>query len=178
MREKLDIWMKEFRDAPSWKEAAAVATDFRTRFAEEMKADENIARFGKFATRIVYEHAPEELTIEKQEAMKRFIAAHVLSDNPKVPWVTVAKARAELEKIEEERKDPKKKDHWKEVTDSEIRSLKLYYTSIEKEYLPYLPEVKPSAQPPAAAAPVNDNPASAAPAAPAEPKKAEPPKPV
>lgn len=181
IEEKIEAWKKEFRDAPSWKEAAALVADFRTRFEEEIKEDPNITRFVKFAGRIVFEHAPEELTIEKQEAMKRFIATHILDENTKVPWVTVAKARAELEKIEEERKDPKKKERWKEVTDTQVRSLKLYYTALEKEYAPYLPEKKPAAPglegvPPAAAAPAND--ATPPAVATDAPKKAEPPKPV
>ncbi|MDI1226645.1 MAG: exonuclease domain-containing protein [bacterium] len=137
---KLDAWMKEFRDAPSWKEAATLVTNFRTRFAEEIKEDENITRFVKFAGRVVYENAPEELPLEKQEAMKRFIANHILDTNSDVPWMTVAKARRELDRIEQDRLDPKKKDKWAEVTDTQIRSLKLYYTSLEKEYGPYLPQ--------------------------------------
>lgn len=166
VREKLDAWTKEFRDAPSWKEAAALVADFRTRFAEEIKEDDSITRYAKFAGRIIFENAPEELPLEKQEAMKRYIAQHILDENTKVPWMTVAKARAELTKIEDERKDPKKMERWKEVTDTQIRSLKLYYTALEKEYAPYLP-AKP-------AAPVNDNTGAAAqpPAdAPAAPKK-------
>lgn len=137
---KLDAWCKEFRDAPSWKEAANLVTNFRTRFAEEIKEDENITRFVKFAGRVVYENAPEELSLEKQEAMKRFIANHILDTNSDVPWMTVAKARRELDRIEQDRLDPKKKDKWAEVTDTQIRSLKLYYTSLEKEYGPYLPQ--------------------------------------
>ncbi len=137
---KLDAWMKEFRDAPSWKEAATLVTNFRTRFADEIKEDENITRFVKFAGRVVYENAPEELPLEKQEAMKRFIANHILDTNSDVPWMTVAKARRELDRIEQDRLDPKKKDKWAEVTDTQIRSLKLYYTSLEKEYGPYLPQ--------------------------------------
>lgn len=137
---KLDAWMKEFRDAPSWKEAATLVTNFRARFAEEIKEDENITRFVKFAGRIVYENAPEELPLEKQEAMKRFIANHILDTNSDVPWMTVPKARRELDRIEQDRLDPKKKDKWAEVTDTQIRSLKLYYTSLEKEYGPYLPQ--------------------------------------
>lgn len=137
---KLDAWMKEFRDAPSWKEAATLVTNFRARFAEEIKEDENITRFVKFAGRVVYENAPEELPLEKQEAMKRFIANHILDTNSDVPWMTVPKARRELDRIEQDRLDPKKKDKWAEVTDTQIRSLKLYYTSLEKEYGPYLPQ--------------------------------------
>ncbi|HYD17707.1 MAG TPA: exonuclease domain-containing protein [Patescibacteria group bacterium] len=146
VKEKLEDWMQEFRETSTWKEAAALVTNFRARFAEEIKQDENITRFVKFAGRIVYENAPEELSVEKQDAMKRYIAQHILDTDPDVPWMTVAKARKELDKIDEDRNgdDPKKKDKWAEVTDTQVRSLKLYYTALEKEYAPYLP-VKPIA---------------------------------
>src|SRR5690606_19080980 len=65
----------------------------------------------------------------------------------KAPYMTVAKARKELEQIERERTAGKPR--WKDVTDTQIRSLKLYYTSMEKEYAPYYTQ---AAQPP-----VNDN---------------------
>ena len=55
------------------------------------------------------------------------------------------KARKELAEIEAERAQCKEK--WKDVTDGEIRSLKLYYTALEKEYAPFA-----AVQPP-----VNDN---------------------
>jgi hypothetical protein len=151
--------MEEFRAASSWKEAAALVTDFYTRFETELQEDPNIRRFVKFAGRIVFEHAPEELSEQKQQQMNAFIAAHVLSTDLKVPWMTVAKARKELEKIEKDRAEGDAK--WAEATDTQIRSLKLYYTAIEKEYAPYLRPVSG-----------NDNAAPSAPAATPEKPKA------
>lgn len=157
-RPKLHMWMEEFRAAPSWKEAAALVTDFYKRFETELQEDPNIRRFVKFAGRIVFEHAPEELSEQKQQQMNAYIAAHILSTDNKVPWMTVAKARKELDKIEKERLEGEPR--WAEVTDTQIRSLKLYYTAIEKEYAPFLRPVSG-----------NDNAAPATPATP-DPKRA------
>lgn len=137
VKPKLDQWMKEFRESGSWKEAAALVNDFYKRFEQELEDEPSIRRFVKFAGRIVFEHAPEELSEQKQEQMKAYIAAHILTPDENVPWMTIAKARAELDEIEQERAEGKKK-RWDEVTDTQIRSLKLYYTALEKEYTPYL----------------------------------------
>ncbi|MEZ0226758.1 MAG: exonuclease domain-containing protein [Alphaproteobacteria bacterium] len=136
IRPKLDQWMKEFRESASWKDAAALVTDFYTRFEKELEDEPSIRRFVKFAGRIVFEHAPEELSTQKQDQMNAYIAAHILTPDTDVPWMTIAKARKELDKIQAERDEGKKK--WDEVTDTQVRSLKLYYTALEKEYTPYL----------------------------------------
>ncbi len=135
VKAKLDQWMKEFRETTSWRDAAALVTDFYKRFEKELEAEPDIRRYVKFAGRIVYEHAPEELSEEKQRAMKSFIAAHILTPDTDVPWMTIARARKELEEIEQERAE--KKSRWEDVTDSQVRSLKLYYTALEKEYQPF-----------------------------------------
>jgi len=169
LKEKMEGWKKEFAEAKSWKEAAGLVKDFYTRFEKEMEEEPSIRRFVKFAGRIVFEHAPEELSEDKQEAMRRFIAAHILNPDKSAPWMTVAKAREELDGIEADRisTDPKKKNKWQHATDTQIRSLKLFYTSLEKEFGPYLQN-----QPSAPAAPSsNDNPPPDAPKA-AEVKKA------
>lgn len=161
---KLEQWMQEFRASTSWKDAADLVTDFYKRFEKELEAEPSIRRYVKFAGRIVFEHAPEELSELKQEQMKSFIAAHILTPNMDVPWMTIAKARKELENIEKEREE--KKPRWDEVTDSQMRSLKLYYTALEKEYAPY---IKPAAND-NRNAPTSVDPQIAPPAAP-DPKK-------
>ena len=143
VKDRLEQWAEEFHSTADWHGAAELIKDFYTRFKDELAADPSFSRFVKFAGRIVYEHEPEELSIEKQAAMKGHIAGRVLNPDLKAPYMTVAKARKELEQIEQERAKGKK---WKDATDSQIRSLKLYYTAIEKEYAPYLK-----------APPVNDN---------------------
>ena len=160
VKDKLEDWMREFREAPSWKEAADLVANFRERFEEEIKQDPEITRFVKFAGRIVFENAPEELSVEKQEAVKRFIAVHILNEDETVPWMTIKKARTELEKIEKDRANPKK-DKWEDVTDTQIRSLKLYYTAIEKEYAPYLEAAQKLKAAKEAAPPANDDKAEA-----------------
>lgn len=132
---KLETWMEEFNQTQSWADAAKLVMEFPTRFEKELEKDPHIRRFVKFAGRIVFESAPEELPQEKQDLMKKHIASRVLNADPKAPYMTVAKARKELEQIERERAAGK--ERWKDVTDTQIRSLKLYYTSIEKEYAPF-----------------------------------------
>ncbi|MFN7113399.1 MAG: exonuclease domain-containing protein [Alphaproteobacteria bacterium] len=132
---KLTQWLKEFNHTPTWADAAKMVADFPQRFEEELKTEPHIRRFAKFAGRIVFEAAPEELSAEKQDLMRRHVASRVLNPDLNAPYMTVAKARKELEQIEQERGSGKAK--WQDVTDTQIRSLKLYYTSIEKEYAPY-----------------------------------------
>jgi exodeoxyribonuclease-1 len=136
LKKRLDSWMEDFRAATSWRQAAKLVEDFYTRFEKDLETEPDIRRYVKFAGRIVFEHAPEELSPEKQELMKRYVAAHILSDDPKAPWMTIAKARKDLDDIEKSRADGKKK--WADVSETQIRSLKLYYTALEKEYAPYL----------------------------------------
>lgn len=151
VKPKLDQWIKEFHAAPEWKDAAALVQDFYVRFKDELVAEPSLARFVKFAGRIVYEHAPEELSADKQDAMKRHIAARLLNTDPNTPYMTIPKARKELEEIERDRVPGKK---WVDVTDSQIRALKLYYTALEKECTPYAALPAP---------PTNDNAATVEP---------------
>lgn len=150
-RVKVDQWLREFNNTTDWKDAAKLVIDFPQRFEEELKTEPHIRRFAKFAGRIVFEADPDALSVEKQELMRRHIASRVLNADMSAPYMTIAKARKELEQIEQERGAGRAK--WKDVTDTQIRSLKLYYTSIEKEYAPYMPN-KPAGpqggnQPPA-----------------------------
>jgi exodeoxyribonuclease-1 len=143
---KLQTWMTEFNHTTSWPDAAKLVLDFPTRFEKELEQEPHIRRYAKFAGRIVFESAPEALPQEKQDLMKQHIASRMLNPDPKAPYMTIAKARKELEQIERERTEGKTR--WKEVTDTQIRSLKLYYTSMEKEYAPFY---KPGIAPPVAA---------------------------
>ncbi len=157
-RDKLDDWALEFREAADWPARAALVKGFRQRFAVELAADPSLDRFVKMAERIVYEHAPEEITAAQREGMKKAIAAHLLNPDLDAPYMTVARARKELQKIEWQRRqegDVK----WSHVTDSDIRRLKLYYTAIEKEYAPYSPyaaQEKPAADKIISVRPVED----------------------
>jgi hypothetical protein len=139
-----------------------VAAAFRGRFKEELAADPSLARFEKLASRLVFEHAPQELSASHQTAMKKFIAYRILDPNLKAPYMTIARARSELEKIEKQRADVTS-DKWKEVKDTDIRKLKLYYTALEKEYGPYVvqpqqPVIQPTLAPkPPSLKPANDD---------------------
>lgn len=137
VREKLTDWMSDFHATQDWKEAAGLLDDFYVRFEDELKEDPLLRRFVKLAGRLVYEHAPEELSGEKQAQMKKHIASRLLNPDPGAPYMTIPKARQELEQIERERAEGKPR--WQHATDSQIRSLKLYYTALEKEYAPHIP---------------------------------------
>jgi exodeoxyribonuclease-1 len=157
---KLEQWMKEYNATTEWQENARLIDDFYTRFEDELKTEPEIRRYVQFAGRILFEHDPEQLSEDKREKMNGYIAAHILTPDLKVPQMTIAKARQELAQIEQERADGKAR--WAEVSDTQIRSLKLYYTAIEKEYAPYLKPrgVTPpenSARPDSAAPPANDD---------------------
>lgn len=144
VKAKVTQWLKDFNHTMSWADAAKMVTEFPQKFEEELKTEPYIRRFAKFAGRIVYETAPEELSAEKQDLMRKHIASRLLNPDLNAPYMTLAKARKELEQIEHERGSGRAK--WKDVTDTQIRSLKLYYTSIEKEYAPHY--TAPGANPP------------------------------
>lgn len=139
VRPRLQAWIDGFHGAPDWKARAAKIDEFYTAFSEDMKEDPDLRRFVRFAGRIVFDNAPEALSEERRRNMMEHIAQRMLNPNPKAPYMTVPKARAELEKIEKERANGAAK--WKDVTDTQIRALKLYYTSFEKELTPFLPPV-------------------------------------
>ena len=151
-------WQKEFRTAPSWKDRVALADGFAARFAAEIAEYPPVGRMATYATRIIFENAPEALGPQRQLDMKREIAATVLDPDPEARWTTVGKALKEIADIEKDRAE-KKKNKWDDVPAERLEELKRYYASIEKEYAPYLP------------AKANDNAPAAPAAAPAKPKK-------
>lgn len=149
LKTRLKDWMREFHTASDWTEAAKVAADFQTRFAADLAADPGLIRYASFAARIVFENDPSVLSPEKTAAMKKKIAERILNTDLRAPYMTIPKARKELEEIERDRVAGSKK--WTGVTDSQIRALKLYYTAIEKEYAPHALSLSPpSVRPPPA----------------------------
>lgn len=141
VKPQLEAWKKSFTEADSWKERAAVVNRFYAAIgAAAVEADPTLRRFVNFAGRLVFEHAPEELSADIRDKMNRYIAARVFNPNPDAPYATLAKARKELDEIEAKRADDIKNNRegkWSLVTDSDIRALRLYYTAIEKEYAPF-----------------------------------------
>lgn len=130
-------WMEEFHTAQNWRDSAQLIEDFYVRFATDLQTHPALARFAQLAEYIVYEHAPQELTARRRDSLRQEIAARVLNTDLKAPYMTIAKARKELETIELERTQGNPK--WAHTKDGQIRALKLYYTSIEKEYTAYAP---------------------------------------
>lgn len=144
VRKDLQKWMQDFlTSVPA--DRVAMIEDFDKKFQQGLVKKPSLSRFKEFAERIVYAETPEALPEKTRKRMVTDIAKRILDPNTDVPWMTVAKARLQLAEIEEQRAKGDKK--WKNVTDTQIRSLKLYYTSMEKEYGQYLP---PEKRPPAA----------------------------
>ena len=131
IRQDLEAWKKSFHHA-DWQQRMELITEFKKRFDKEIKNDPALKRFMVFAQRIVYAEAPETLSDSHMEKVNKAIHARRNTPADKVGYMTIEKARAELEEIEESRKQGD--DRWAHVTDSQIRSLKLYYTSLEKEF--------------------------------------------
>ena len=154
-RGDLSRWMRQFREG-DWDQRVALINDFPTRFDAAIKKQPSMRRFAEFAERIVYADAPEKLSAEQCKKMAEFVAHRAFDTTPDAPWMTLARARAEIDAIEVERKQGIKK--WQHVTDGQMRSLKLYYTALEKE----ISESSGIAPPaPSAASPAMDPPASA-----------------
>ena len=131
IRKSIDEWKIAFH-AADWGEKTKLIAAFKKTFAKDIKKDPALERFIQFAKRIVYADAPE--TLSKEEKIKYDTALHARrhSTDEEVPYMTLIKARQELATIEQER--AKGAPQWKHVTDSQIRSIKLFYTALEKEF--------------------------------------------
>lgn len=136
-QQRLSAWAAEFHAAPAWTEKAGLAETFNARFANDIKANERLAGQGRYAQRIVYEHAPGALSPARLADMKRHIAARILNDDPAAAYLTLPKARAELEKIREERAAGK--PVWTAVTDTQLDAIAQHYAAIERSCTPNLP---------------------------------------
>lgn len=148
VQQRLQLWMREFHDAPDWPARVRVAENFEKLFATELETEPEFIRFAYFANRIIFDNAPDAMDAERLNNFRRHIAARVLDPNPDAPYMTIPRARAELEKIETDRAAGHPK--WAHVTDTQIRALKLYYTAIEKEYAPFADPEQNAPPPPAA----------------------------
>lgn len=133
---KLEQWMSDFHAASDWDTRARMARSFSNDFADDLAKDPSLKRIGKYAGRIVFDNAPLMLTANETRGMMTYIAKRALTTDKQVKWNTLPKARQELEQIEADRLAGK--ERWKHVTDSDIRTLKLYYTALEKELAPYI----------------------------------------
>lgn len=152
VQKKLDDWSKQFREAATWHDRGVLTQNFREHFKDELAADPNFDRYEKLAARIIFENAPEELSSDRQQAIRQAIANRILDPDLKAPYMTIARARKDLKDIEENRSKPG--NRWAEVTDSDIQKLKLFYTAMEKAFktpptiqkleAPELPVVQPA----------------------------------
>ncbi len=148
LKARLQNWCERFHRAPNWPARAQMLQGFYAEFDADLKKDATIGRFVKYAGRIVFENAPETLTEEQRKGMRAYVARRLLNPDLSAPYMTISKARKELEGIEKERAAGK--ERWKDVTDSDIRTIKLYYTALEKDLqgvLPPAPVVAPPKPP-------------------------------
>lgn len=126
----LENWKERFHKA-DWEEKLKLTEELKQRLASDIRKTPSLKRFVTFAQRLIYANAPELLTEAQQEKIGASLHNRRVSSE-KTPYMTIPKARAELKQIERERAEGL--DKWKHVTDSDIRSLKLYYTALEKEF--------------------------------------------
>jgi exodeoxyribonuclease-1 len=134
---KLDTFAKEFHDAPDWHARAVLTRGFYDRFKTELAADPSLSRFEKLAERLVYEHAPQEVSPKWQDYMKKFIAYRTLDPNPNAPYMTIARARTEIAKIRKDLTKPGNK--WAEAKGQDIDKLEAYYNQVEKDCAKLVP---------------------------------------
>ncbi len=126
----LNKWMKSFRES-DWDKRVELIKEFDVKFKDDIKDSPSIKRFNQFAKRLMYSEAQNKMTDKGVQAFAGALLSRLTNEDLDVPHMTLPKARAQLEKIEEERASGTPR--WQEVTDTQIRSLKLFYTSIEKE---------------------------------------------
>lgn len=128
-RKDLNLWLSEYHQADNEKRAELIA-DFPKQFKEAIDQDPSIKRHMQFAERMLYEQAPELIEEKRRQAFGEAIQKRIMNPDPDAPYMTVPKARAELAEIEQLRAggDPK----WAHVSETQIRSLKLFYTALEK----------------------------------------------
>jgi len=157
---KLDAFAKEFHDAPDWHARALLTRGFDDRFKTELAADPSLSRFDKLAQRLVFEHAPQEVSPAWQAYMQKWIAYRTLDPNPDAPYMTIARARAEIAKIKKDMTKPGNK--WAEAKGEELLpKIEAYYDQVEKDCAKLVPGYSFAAAagtPPAKpAAPANDD---------------------
>ncbi len=122
------LWMDGFKNG-DWEQREKLIGEFPKRFEEALKDQPSIGRFLTFARRIVFADAPETM---EDAARKKYAEALYkrLTTTDDVPWMTLPKARAELDAIAEERKnDPNSR--WKDKTEEQIAGLRSYYDKLE-----------------------------------------------
>jgi len=131
VRRQLDTWINEFKSA-DWSERVDLINGFSKKFEQGIKKQPSLKRYMQFAQRVVYADAPEKMSESRRNAYAKAIYARMTSDDQETHIVTTKRAREELVEIEKARADGA--PQWKHVTDTQVRSLKLFYTSLEREF--------------------------------------------
>ncbi len=129
-RKELGLWIEEFQQA-NWQHKQKLVNDFSNRFADAIKKQPAIKRFATFASRIIYENAPEVMTEDKHKKYATAILKRLTAKGDDVAWLTFDKVREQLDEIIEQRNNGDEK--WENVTDKQIDDLRKYYNNIEEK---------------------------------------------
>lgn len=129
-RGDLNRWMRQFREG-DWEQRVTLINDFPKRFESSIKKQPALTRFMNFAERIVFADAPDKMSDDQRKKMAGFIASRALDASPDAPYMTIARARLEMDGIEAERAAGIEK--WQHATDEQIKTLKDYYTALERD---------------------------------------------
>lgn len=128
-------WRSAFNSATEWDEKRKLVRKLSNAFNASAEKDPALRRLYHLAQRIAFSDAPDMLGEKHVRAFGAAIYTRIMNDDPKAPYMTIPKARKQIANIEASRAqgDPR----WKDVTDSQLRVLKLYFTSLEKEFEQY-----------------------------------------
>src|SRR5690606_2720046 len=83
-----------------------------------------------FAQRIMFADAPEKMAEDARQKYAEALYKRLTTEDKDVPWMTLPKARAQIEEIVEDRKT-NPDTRWKEKSDEQIAELRTYYDRLE-----------------------------------------------
>lgn len=122
-------WMEDFKSG-DWDRRAELVKEFPKRFEQALKDQPSIRRFQTFAQRIMFADAPEKMEEGARQKYAEALYKRLTTEDKDVPWMTLPKARAQIEEIVEDRKT-NPDTRWKEKTDEQIADLRTYYDRLE-----------------------------------------------
>lgn len=122
-------WMADFKSG-GWDRRAELIKEFPKRFEQALKDQPSIRRFQTFAQRIMFADAPEKMGEEARQKYAEALYKRLTTEEKDVPWMTLPKARAQIEEIVEDRKT-NPDTRWKDKTDEQIAELRTYYDRLE-----------------------------------------------
>ena len=128
-------WRADFNAASTWDERLRLMQHLKKSFNDKSKKNPDIINY-QFSQRLLFAEAKEQMHADVLAQFNLAVAKRVLNDDANAPYMTIPKAKRILDEVAQKRDAGDAK--FKDVTDQELRVLKLYYTSLEKEFLAYL----------------------------------------